>query len=285
MTERLMSFVRGFSADDYYSAVGAFRGSLPAGFMVSAMFRNRRPNGVSAVAGTVCSQFLADGQDGAGWMFNYFSNSTVALRLQFLYAAAAGGLETAFVDLLDTPVNQRTLLVSWFFGVPRNAGANPDIHCYVNGVRVTLDGASAAPIANGYLPAPGNNVFQIGRSDQAVGPVPGEFLQVAGFSYFEGMPTGTNPELDEAIADIAAAQWDGCSSFEDMIAGPTFGTDEITNSFSVRRGCPNAGASWEPELGDVTLTRQAAGGNPNLSTLADKPKYWSGQLQTVVGPI
>lgn len=277
MTERLMSYVRGFSATDYYSAVGAFRGSLPAGFMVSALFRNRRPIGVTAVSGTIASQFVPNGIEGAGWILSYFTNNTTGMRLQFLYAAAAAALESAFVDFANTPFNQRTMLVTFFFGVPKDDGAAPEIQCYINGVRMTLDGDPAAPIANGYLPAPANNAFEIGRSVSALGPVPGEFAQVSGFSYYEGLPTGTDAEIDEAIADLAAAQWDGCSAYDDMVAGANFGTSEITDSFSVRRGCPNAATSWSADVGAVTLARQAVG-NPNLSIYADKPKYWSGTL-------
>lgn len=277
MTERLMSYVRGFSATDYYSAEGAFRGSLPAGFMVSALFRNRRPIGVTAVSGTIASQFVPNGIEGAGWSLSYFTNNTTGMRLQFLYAAAAAALESAFVDLANTPFNQGTMLVTFFFGVPKDDGDAPEIQCWINGVRMTLDGDPAAPIDNGYLPAPADSVFELGRSVSALGPVPGEFAQVSGFAYYEGLPTGTDNEIDAAIADLAAAQWDGCSFYDDMVAGADFGTSAITDSFSVRRGCPRADATWPAQLGAIELERQAAG-SPNLSIYADKPKYWSGTL-------
>jgi hypothetical protein len=271
--EMKMSYLRGFSAEDYYFAAGIYRGSLPGGFVVSALFREPGNLSVNEL------NYLGNMEDTGGGVLNGWAlvvqRGITQLDLQLRYGDSVGTPVTVTGTIINSPVSLRTMLATWFFGID-SGGKNPIILLFINGSLVHLGEDGADPeveITNGYTPAGVLNEFSLGNVPAIAGSGSAAALGtgMAGVAFRDSAPTGVDLEAAlVAASDIAVSQWEGVQAAEDLVDSAGADFDSI---FSVRRGLPNPATTWDATLGAETLERQ---GSASLLVEAAKPRFWSG---------
>lgn len=279
MTEKRMSYLTGFTAENYYAANGLFAGSLSVddGFMASILLRDINPMGE------------ADGDDFAIYCGNYTEEDDPAMRgwamsaertnlddwnFAFNYAGAAGAASVACAaQITGAAFAQRTVLITVVFGVIAGKALNAVL--WVNGSPIS--GASTN-VAAGFVPANAGDPFRIGFGELAGVGWPANHAGIAGFAF-----SNTKPPNVASMSAICQAQWASVLEAQDMT---NIGVPQFTDVFSVRRGLPDCDPglqpTWEATNGGAILTRQGAA---SLSVEAGMPVWYSGPVAAVVPPV
>lgn len=267
MTEKMMSYLRGCDANNYYSAPGLFRGSLPAGFTVSCLFRD--PG--EAAAGIALVGNIQDlggaPVELAGWAL-ILERDINDIELAFLYGESDNTGNSLGGQFINSPISQRTLLVTVFFGALAD-GKGPVWILFINGTLMNVLELPSTAISNGYAPAAAGNHFKLGAGD-APGFAGGDGVGFAGFAFANSAPTGAdNDAVLNNCAAIAREQWEAVEETEDLVDSSGAWSD----IYSVRRGLPSPAPAWAATIGATSLARV---GNQSLFTEAAKPRFWSG---------
>lgn len=274
--EMKMSYLRGFTANDYYSGAGLFRGGLPNGFAVSLLYRD--PFEEESVP-TYLGQFQVAGPGVRGWAM--FAERDVSdMEVSFVYGDGTDTEVIASGTIINTPFSQRTVLLTWFFGI-EFGGKSPALACFVNGTLMELQGAASLALATGYTPADANNAFTLGRVPGFAAGGPAGGAGISGFAFQDAAPAGEDlAEALDACALIARTQWEQVEAGEDLIS-----TINWAHVYSVRRGLRgNPQPTWPSTIGvpATALTRQ---GNASLFVEAAKPRFWSGSWVSAAPPV
>lgn len=265
--EKMMSYLRGCDSSNYYSAPGLFRGSLPAGFTFSCLFRDPgEASGGVALVGNM--ENLGGGPvELAGWAL-ILERDINEIELAFLYGESDNTGNSLGGTLINSPVSQRTLLVTVFFGALAE-GKTPVWVLFVNGTLMNVLDLPATDIDNGYAPASAGNPFKLGAGD-APGFEGGDGIGFAGFAFANSAPTGADSgAVLDACAVIAREQWEAVEETEDLVNSSGAWSD----IYSVRRGLPSPAPAWAASIGATSLARV---GSDSLVTEAAKPRFWSG---------
>lgn len=278
MTERLMSYLSGFTDADHYSAPGLFQGSLPEGFYLAVLVRDTMRPSPDGITKIYASNYEPTGANlGRGWAMR-IQRDVNRWRFDFEYADDALALTRVLTGyILDSMVSHRTMLISVAFGI--DLGGDPQALLFINGQEMSIQGedelAPGNDILNGYTPAQPANPFRIGMGITQTGGAPSTNNAgdsgIAGFAW-GGLPTSEGEQLFADITDLAATHFQACAAADDMVAPVGALGDLITDIYSVRRGLPELRPTWVASRGLTTLARQ---GSASLVVGADKPKFHS----------
>ncbi len=272
MSHPRASYLQGFTANDYYEAAGAFRGSLPAGFMATILYRNANPTG--EIPGTeeqwLCGNWQATADDaGRGWRLTVAQEIATAMQLSVGWFDAGGAINTEIIAIEEENVTaQRSILLHLFFGLQADGEVN--LYLWGNG-NLLIDGSDE--LAGGFTPADAVNPFTIGRgltNEGGNGQVvfAGTRQQVAGFGFFDGVFNTADDVAIGQMEDFVSAHWNLVQEAEGDVV-PDAGA-LITDILSVRRALKNPTPTWPSSLGNVALDRV---GVASLATQAANPRF------------